>query len=343
MQTTESDHHITPDAPVHVTYLFRKSEGFFSIERIFKQLEPEFSKKIEVGKWTAPYARFSFRAVLGNILAARKCKGDIFHVTGHLHYLVLGLPQQKTVLTIHDCVFLYRWKGWKRLVLKWFFLDLPVRYSRIITTISEATRMDIIRHTHCNPDKIIVVPNPLDSSIYFTEKKFCKEKPVMLFIGSTPHKNLARLIVALENISCHLEIVGRLLPGAKELLEKYKISYSICRNISDEEMAHKYAGCDMVVFPTTFEGFGLPIIEGQKAGRPVLTSNLMPMKDVAGGAACLVDPYDIKSIRAGILKLIADEAYRNKLVEDGFKNIERYAASQVAECYMTCYKKILSI
>jgi glycosyltransferase involved in cell wall biosynthesis len=327
---------------ITVAQLFRKPEGFFSIERIFKQLNPEFTKELKVINWKAPVARFSFSGVLKNVLSARKAGANIYHITGHLHYLVLGLPREKTLLTIHDCVFLYRWKGWKRTILKWFFLDFPVKNSKLITTISETTKEDIIKYTGCHPSKIIVVPNPYDQGIIYQQRAFNKEKPVLLFVGSTPHKNLVRLIPALENIPCHLEIVGRIGSAAEFLLKKYGISYSQSSGLTDQEMSDKYIASDIIVFPSTFEGFGLPVIEGQKAGRAVLTSNLSPMKEVAGDAACLIDPYDIQSIREGILKIIREDDYRNSLITKGFQNITRFSPNSIAQQYLACYKKLLS-
>src|ERR1700722_9746449 len=127
-----------------VCLVFRKPGRFFSIERVFQQLEPELNEEVSVNRWTAPYGYASPRSVLRNLFSARRtCEGDIFHVTGDIHYIVFGLPRRRTMLTIHDCIFLYRSKGMKRMVLKWLFLKLPVSRCQLVTTISEASRKDI--------------------------------------------------------------------------------------------------------------------------------------------------------------------------------------------------------
>ncbi|MBS1917766.1 MAG: glycosyltransferase family 4 protein [Bacteroidetes bacterium] len=326
-----------------ICLLFRKPDRFFSIEKVFQQLEPELSKKISVEQWTAPNGYASPKSIIENLKAVKKCNGDVYHVTGDIHYIVLALPRNRTLLTIHDCIFLYRSAGFKRMLLKWLFLKIPVSRCRMITTISEATKQDIIRNTGCPPDKIIVIPDPVDNTIQFSAAEFKKQEPVILFIGSTKHKNLDRVIPALENLPCHLRIIGNLSDYTIDNLKKYNINFSQQSKLSDEAMAQEYYRCDIVLFPSTFEGFGLPIVEGQKAGRPVVTSNISPMKDVAGAAACLVDPFDVHSIREGILKVVNDDNYRQQLIEAGCQNVNRFAPSEVAKQYLACYEKLLSL
>src|ERR1700743_1344476 len=179
-----------------VCLLFRKPDRFFSIERIFQQLEPELQKHIRVSKWVAKYA--SPKKILANLRDVRKIKADVYHITGDIHYIALGLPRRRPLLTIHDCIFLYSSKGIKRKILKWLFLDMPVRRASLVTTISDATRQDILKNTNCPEDKIIVVPNPVDHTIRHIPAVFRDKEPVLLFIGSTPNKTLERVIAALE-------------------------------------------------------------------------------------------------------------------------------------------------
>src|SRR5579871_5213285 len=105
-----------------ICLLFRKPDRFFSIERVFQQLEPELSKNLSIDQWTAPNGYASPKSIFENLKAVKKCKGDVYHVTGDIHYIVLGLPRKRTLLTIHDCIFLYRSTGFKRIMLKWLFL-----------------------------------------------------------------------------------------------------------------------------------------------------------------------------------------------------------------------------
>jgi len=105
-------------------------------------------------------------------------------------------------------------------------------------------------------------------------------------------------------------------------------------------MVQQYVDADILTFVSTYEGFGMPIVEANVVGRPVLTSNISSMPEVAGDAACLVDPFDVNSIREGLLKIIQDDNYRNNLIEKGKVNAQRFNPSFIAKMYLDIYKKI---
>lgn len=326
-----------------VALIFRKKNpAFFSIERVFARLEPELEKTTQIRKIIAPQLGISLRNIMATSSLTKDNKADIYHITGDIHYAAMGLPRRRTLLTIHDCVFLYQTKGWKRLILKKLLLDWPVRRCAMVTTISEASKKDILEYTGCSPDKVVVIPNPVNEQIRYQPRIFNDRAPVILFIGATPNKNLLRVIPALEGIPCILLIIGAIPDPAMELLRRHGIQYRQQTGLDDEGLAACYADADMVLFPSTFEGFGLPILEAQKAGRPVITSHISPMKEVAGKGACLIDPLSVDSIRDGVLRVIGDAGYRKRLVEDGFENIGRFDVKTIAEQYMHCYQTLIS-
>jgi glycosyltransferase involved in cell wall biosynthesis len=324
-----------------IQLIFRKrDQQSFSIERVFGAVIPWIGKLYRVEVQEAQTRSAGLLSILRNLVKLRNAKGDIYHVTGDIHYAVFAFPKRRTILTIHDCVFLNNSSGVKRWLFKKIWLQWPVRYARVITTISEKSKSEIIQHSGCDPKKIKVIPDPVPTCVQFQRKEFNKEKPLILFIGTKPNKNLFRAISSLEGIKCELEIVGRLSQEQIAALQQSRITYRNYVGITDLELAKRYSNCDLVLYPSTYEGFGLPVLEAQQAGRPVIASDISPLKDVAGNGACLVNPYEVKSIREGILKVIDNDVYRQEIIENGFLNVRNYSQEMVAERYIELYKMI---
>jgi glycosyltransferase involved in cell wall biosynthesis len=327
-----------------VVLLFRKPvPHFFSIEKIFSAIADQLEKRVTVKKSILPYYTSSITNIFKNLLFTRRQKADVYHITGDIHYAVLALPKNRVLLTIHDCVFLHQYSGVKKWFFHHLFLKWPVRHCKLITTISEQSKKEIIQYSGCPPEKIQVINNPVSSTIHFREKEFNGEKPVLLFLGSTPNKNLPRVIEAIAGVSCILHVVGRIPKEQEEHLRLNQIEFIQSIGLSELELADAYSQADILMFPTLYEGFGLPILEAQKAGRVVLTSNLSPMKEVAGRGACLVDPNQIPSIKQGLLKIIEDTTYRNTLIQLGFENVLGYEADSIAEQYLRIYEQLATV
>ena len=329
-----------------VLYIERKPYENVSIEKVFRQISKSLDReKFEVLFQTLPYLNDTL-GTLKNLLFFRKRNADIYHITGHNHYIALLFPKRTTVLTIHDTGILRIRKGWRRYLIKKINFELPLKKLKYITTISEATKRDLIALFKCPPEKIRVIENPLQE--YLRQLEFSTETdkknfkcPTILQIGTAQNKNLYNLFSALENIECRLVIVGKLDAALKEFLKLKRINYENKFNLSDEEIRDEYLKTDIVTFCSTFEGFGLPIIEAQAMLKPVITSNISPLKEVAGNAALLVDPHDIISIREGFLKMISDEKYRQELIVKGFVNVKRFDAAAVAALYESIYSEII--
>ena len=144
----------------------------------------------------------------------------------------------------------------------------------------------------------------------------------------------------MEGINCKLIIVGKSSEGLIQKLDSHKVSFTFKSGLTNDELIQEYESCDLLSFVSTYEGFGLPIIEAQAIGRPVITSNLSSMPEVAGKSALLVDPYSVKEIKVGIQKIISDQKLRENLIQQGLKNVERFHPNKVAEDYLKIYSRI---
>ena len=329
-----------------LTLFFRHpSPSFNSIEELFGNVVPELPENIEARKVLAPnLSRGLFRRI-GNIIHAKKNRGEINHITGDVHYIALGLPGKNSILTIHDLVPLQTGSWLKRKVIKLFWYTWPVKRVRYVTVISEKTKNELLGEIKVSIDKIKVIPNCVSPLITYVPKGFNKEKPVILQIGTKSNKNMERVLQALNNKTqrtheSELWVLGKLSENQKKLLDQSGIACKNYYNLPFEEVIDLYNKCDIVVFVSTYEGFGVPILEAQATGRAVITSNISPMKEVAGSGANLADPYNISDIRNGIDRIIEDDEYRNQLINNGLENVKQYSAKKIAGMYSDLYKEI---
>jgi glycosyltransferase involved in cell wall biosynthesis len=192
----------------------------------------------------------------------------------------------------------------------------------------------------CDPSKISVMPNPVRFSSIPPRLNSGLNYPVLLFIGTHPNKNLQNVIPSLVGMKVHLRILGRLNQANKALLEKFSIDFSNRYDLSDDDLQSEYATADLLLFPSNYEGFGLPIIEAFQHGLPVITSTLPPMSEVAGDAAILVDPEAIISIRKAVIYLTKDpnlsEAYRTK----GYIQVRNFNIEKITTLYQEMYNRV---
>lgn len=322
----------------------RPRPGFsFSLEAIFDDVRARLSDKIVATVYISGQFNDGIKTKFYNIWeAARKETKGVNHITGEVHFLNLLMKRKNVVLTILDCRFMNRKSESKiqSFLMNWLYLKAPIAKSRFVTTISEATKTDIIRYSGCDPDKIVVIPVAISESFRPSPKTFNTSLPEILQIGTGDNKNLERLTEALAEIPCHLTIIGGLSEEQERKLRDTGINYSNKYNVSQEEIVEAYVQCDIMAYVSTFEGFGMPIIEANMVERVVLTSNLSSMPEVAGDAALLVDPYSVADIRKGLQELIQDEALRSRLISNGRRNRERFSPQAIAEQYYALYRSL---
>ncbi|HEY0679104.1 MAG TPA: glycosyltransferase, partial [Chitinophagaceae bacterium] len=208
------------------------------------------------------------------------------------------------------------------------------------TAISKSTKEEILKHVTIDPAKIKVIYVAISERFKRKDRPFNSEKPRILQVGAAHNKNIPRLITALEGIPCVLVIIGKHNAEYEQMLREKNIAFEYKWGLSDEEILHQYEQADIIALASTYEGFGMPILEGQAVGRPVISANVFSMPEVAGDAACMVDPFDTASIRKGLLMIIQDKEYREGLVQKGFENVKRFHPQKIAMQYCELYKEI---
>ena len=139
---------------------------------------------------------------------------------------------------------------------------------------------------------------------------------------------------------CELTIIGALTDEQINKLNASGLSYNNRSNITFTEIIEHYQKTDIICFASTYEGFGMPIIEAQALGKPIITSNVASMPEIAGDTAVLVDPYSVKSIRNAIKRCIEDEQFRIKKIKAGYHNIQRFMPGAICEKYIEVYQKL---
>lgn len=327
---------------MRVLFLFRPPEAGYSIAKVFREILETVpgASRIEV-----PAYGGSPSVLWRNLRFVRRLRKefDIFHITGDITYCALVLPGHRTVLTMHDMNLLeyYKARGLKSWLLRLLWYYLPMKRAAVVTCISEKTRKELIHYYPWVEGKTVVIGNPYDSAITYVPKSFPTEKPVILHIGTRPNKNLDRVIQAVRDIPCHLRIIGEPGGSQREIIESFGLDYSIAVGLTDAEIVEEYRQADIISFPSLYEGFGLPIIEGLATGRIVVTSKREPMVSVAGGAAILVDPEDVSSIREGFLRAIQDEPLRRALIAKGLEVVSAYSVTAISRQYEAVYSKMM--
>ena len=320
----------------------KPTQHVFSIEQVFELVRSQLPDRFEPVVAVSSHPSRGILPRVRSIREARGRQGDVNHVVGDVNFLALGLDGARTVLTVHDCEFLERAGRLKSWIYRWVWLRLPIRRSRIITVPTEAVREEVLRHVSLDRDRIRVIPDPVAPVFSPTARPFRIEEPVILQVGTRSNKNLERVVRALEGIPCRLVVIGPLTADQRRLLAACRVRYEQLLDLSIDEVARCYRDCDLVIFASTAEGFGLPILEAQASGRPLVVGDHPPLPEVAGDGACLVDPIDVSSIRAGIRRVIDDADYREGLVRMGVQNVARFDATAIAERYAAVYDEIVA-
>ena len=324
--------------PLNVDYLFRKRPGTFSIERVFDSVISALPSDIAARRLQVPRETNSFADTLPNIRWAQMNCGELVHITGDINYCAIGLGGRKVVLTIHDLCLLQNYTGWRRWLHRKLWFDIALSRCTTVTCISRHTRDELFSQANWKGDAVVIY-NPVGGEFHYDERAFNSDCPRILHFNVTPNKNLLATIAAVKDLRCNLRIIGRPTKEQLALLATNGVNFSWAENLTSDQIAEEYRLCDILCFPSTSEGFGMPIAEAQCTGRAVLTSDRPPMTEVAGdGGACFVNPDDIVSIRSGLEQIIHDDAFRQEIIACGAENVKRFSPAAIAEQYAQLYR-----
>jgi len=326
-----------------ITWFARKPlpEGNYSVENVFKTVRPYIELKFSLKVYNVPFHTIGLWRRILNIFYGLYKSDGIVHIVGDIHYVSYFLSKKKTVITMLDCVLLHRSSGIKCFFYKLFWYKLPNYKSIHITTISQSVKMELIKKCGIAPDKISVIYCPLTIKSIKPKFEDNNKKFKLLQIGTTENKNISRLAKAIRNLDCTLTIIGRLYTSDRLELLRYSIKYVEKVGLSSAEIGLEYLNSDLVVFCSTYEGFGLPIIEAQAYGVPVVTSNISSMPEIAGDGAIVVDPFKVDEITKAIVSGLTDFDLRKLMIKNGFNNIKRFNPEKIANQYADLYKKLI--
>lgn len=283
---------------------------------------------------------------------------DVFHTP---HYVLPPLVGVPSVVTIHDCIHLMFPQYLPNRLAYFYaraFLWTAAHRSARVLTVSAASKRDILRFYRVPDQKIEVIYNAIDErfgvppsaeDVMRVRERYQLDREFILYAGNIkPHKNLERLIEAFHQLRTqgfeHLSllIIGDEIskyPMLRRLVHRYKL-YKRVRFLGfvpDQTLAVLYRLASVFVFPSLYEGFGLPPLEAMASGTPVVTSNVSSLPEVAGGAAILIDPNDTAALAAAIRQALTDQALRADLIAKGLARVKDFSwersVSRIHEIY----------
>lgn len=283
---------------------------------------------------------------------------EVFHLPNIMPLFIQYIP---TVITVHDLAehWVKKYSGSRQYYRKRIVSISSNKASRIIA-VSESTKRDLTNIAGTPPDKIDVTyeagtlgPIRFEENVDSVLRPYCIQGEYILFVGKfLPHKNVARIIEAFTRLKREHDIPQRLVMVGKQ--DKHTASFmQLAENLGirdeiiltgyvpDEELPYFYKGASLFVFPSLYEGFGLPVIDAMSCGIPVITSNVSSLPEVAGDAAILVDPLSTDAIAEGMWLVLNDEKKHEKLSRKGKERARQFTWERCAWETLATYRKAL--
>jgi glycosyltransferase involved in cell wall biosynthesis len=294
-------------------------------------------------------------------LAIKREGVKLFHAP---HYVLPPMVRCRSVVTIHDCIHLmFPQYLPNRLAFQYArtSISFAARRATRVLTVSESSKRDILRFVDTAPEKIDVIYNayderfgvePREEDVVRVRERYQLHDEFVLYAGNVkPHKNLARLIESFDLVrkrgldQLKLVLIGDDISrysALRRAVHKHQLHKYVrfLGYLPEETLAVMYRLAGVFVFPSLYEGFGLPPLEAMASGTPVVTSNLSSLPEVAGDAAVLVDPYDPNAIADGIYRVLTDVALRRELRRKGLARAAQFSWEQSVRRVREIYSEV---
>jgi glycosyltransferase involved in cell wall biosynthesis len=297
---------------------------------------------------------------VGLPLYLRRSSFDLFHGTNYDIPLWGHVP---TVLTIHDLSLLLQREVHEQHLVRRARRRLPLmaRAASTIVTPTQSVKREVCDHLRIDPDKIVVTPEAprriferIDiNKTGEVRKRLGIKDNFILFVGTIePRKNLLRLVQAFEHIVRTTSLRPQLvIAGKKGWLGDEVFAYVTKSNLNDrvsftgylhdEDLCALYSSCSLFVYPSLYEGFGLPPLEAMACGAPVVTSKIPAIEEVVNGAARLIDPNSVEELATCLQQLLIDEEARRQLCVKAVERVRNFTWERTAKCTLQAYRDTL--
>lgn len=289
-------------------------------------------------------------------------------ITQFFNFVVPPGVKGKTVTIVHDMAYMAYPQTVANKTRKWLQLTMKQSCKRAdkIITVSEFSKQEIIKYLHIEASKITVMPNGVDHKFFYprslqqinkVKEKFHIKQEYFLYLGTLePRKNIERLIKAYSELlrkSYSSQIPQLVLAGGKGwmyesiflIVQELKLEEKVVFTdyIENEEVPVLMSGAKAFVFPSLYEGFGMPPLEAMACGTPVITSNVSALPEIGKDAAILINPYSIEEITQAMQRILQEKSLKEELVQAGIKKAKTYTWASAAEILIQVYQELLSL
>ncbi|MBN1445561.1 MAG: glycosyltransferase family 4 protein [Candidatus Omnitrophica bacterium] len=350
------------DENSYLLYLF-KSRNFI---KDYREIKSRFSRHKNFRITGKLFSSEIVRLLTEKLIPLELLTGgaDVIHIPHPASPITL---KAKLVTTIHDLIHVVpetdKWHYPRKSIKTRKKLRESILKSDMLIADSESTKNDIMKYFAVDPSKISVIYLGLDADIFHIPEnagekenileKYKISKKYIFFVGTLhPRKNIVRVLSSFEKIKKRFGDYQLVIAGKKGWLYEdfFEKLGKLPPDIRDDiilagytpldDIPYLYNGAALSLYPSLYEGFGLPILEAMACGCPVITSNLSSMPEVAGGAAILVDPYNVEELSSAIEKVLSDGQLRQELQDKGLERVKSFSWQKTAKETLQVYKEV---